>query len=311
MKLKILSALAIVLATAAFTPEEEVVFDDNGNKLPDSSVNSPLANWKILKLAESRALNGVGLVDIFGGGGCTGAFLDTGAGPDGPAYVLSNGHCAGPNLMKPTDVLVDKAVTPGMNFRFNYFIDAGPAVRKVAIKRIAYATMHNTDVTVFELDATFGQVIKAGFIPHRIAAQDPARGTRVEMVGVPQSGVRRAERFVRRSTCEIGGRANLREGGYDFTGAFRHQCSSVGGSSGSPVISLETHEIVAINNTGVDDKALDEPECAIDRPCEVASDGRVRTDVNTNYAQRVSDIPSCFDGKGVFNIRQDGCRLEK
>jgi hypothetical protein len=131
------------------------------------------------------------------------------------------------------------------------------------------------------------------------------------MIGVPQSGVQRVKRFLRRSTCQLTGRANVREGGYEWFGSFRHQCSSVGGSSGSPMISVGTHEIVAINNTGVDDSALDSPECAIDRPCEVAADGSVHTDYMSNYAERVTDIPSCFDAEGVFSLDVAGCKLAR
>ena len=310
MKFSLITVLACALTSAAFAPPEAVVFDHDGNKLPDAEVNSTQVNWELLKLSSSKAFNGIGLVDMGRGGGCTGTFLDTGALANAPAYVLSNGHCVGSHLMGAGDVLVDQPASPGMNFRFNYFVDAGAAVRMVPIRRVVYATMHHTDIAVFELDATYAQLVSEGFVPHVIAMADPVAGTQVEMVGVPQTGVRRATRFVRRSTCQLGERTNLKEGDYSFSGAFRHWCSSVGGSSGSPVIARQSGEIVAINNTGVDDSALSAPECSIDRPCEVARDGSVSTDVKTNYAQKVTDIPSCIDRSGIFDVKVPGCRLE-
>ncbi len=310
MKFRLITVLVCAMAGVAFAPAEEVVFDHDGNKLPDSEVNSGQVNWELLRISSSKAFNGVGLVDMGRGGGCTGTFLDTGALANAPAYVLSNGHCVGPKLMGPGDILVDQPASPGMNFRFNYFVDAGKNVRMVPIRRVVYATMHHTDIAIFELDATYAQLVSEGFVPHVIAAADPVAGTQVEMVGVPQNGVRRATRFVRRSTCRVGDRTNLKEGDYTFSGAFRHWCSSVGGSSGSPVIARQSGEIVAINNTGVDDSALAAPECSIDRPCEVAPDGSVTTDVKTNYAQKTSNIPTCVDRSGIFGVKVPGCRLE-
>jgi hypothetical protein len=314
MKLKLLSCVLSVAVLAGFAPpqasEEPSVFDRQGNRLPDSQVNSPDVNWQVLSIQGGRALSGVGLVDMGGGGGCTGTFLNTGAGPDGPAYLLSNGHCASRQLPGPRDVIVNRP-SRGMNFRFNYFVDAGAAVYTVPIVRIAYATMHGTDVTVFQLAESFGSLVSKGFIPFRIAGRDVDGPTGVEMVGIPQNGVLRAQRFLRLSTCKLASRANVREGGYEWFGSFSHQCSSVGGSSGSPMISLETGEIVAINNTGVNDNAMNDPECSLNRPCEVAPDGSVRTMVNFNYAERTSDITTCFDALGVFNLALPGCRLER
>jgi hypothetical protein len=79
--------------------------------------------------------------------------------------------------------------------------------------------------------------------------------------------------------------------------------------SGSPVISLRTHRVVAIHNTSIKHKALSQPECSDDRPCEVLADGKTVTVLSENYAQRVSDIPACFDEKGIFNLQLSKCRL--
>jgi hypothetical protein len=89
------------------------------------------------------------------------------------------------------------------------------------------------------------------------------------------------------------------------------RCSVVGGMSGSPLVSLRSNQVVAIANTGVDDDALTKPECSLNRPCEVSSDGSIATFPKENYAQQVSNIPSCFDRKGIFDLKLPSCNLEK
>src|SRR5580700_5622617 len=92
MKFQIALSFLAIAVFSGFSAPDAVVFGRDGRKLPDIQVNSPEVNWEFLSISGHRELSGIGLVDIFGGGGCTGTFLDTGAGPDGPAYVLSNGH---------------------------------------------------------------------------------------------------------------------------------------------------------------------------------------------------------------------------
>lgn len=313
----LLSLLSVFALTGFSTPDwEEVIFDSEGRKLPDAEVNSSKVNWKLLKFAESEAYNGIVLLDINGmGGGCSATLIDTDGAPNAPAYALTNGHCVGGSnggdFLEPGEFLVDGKPPRGMSIKLNYFIDAGPAVRSIPVRRISYATMTHTDVAVLELAIPFRDLVKEGYHPRKIATVDPSAGTEVEMVGIPQSGVKAKERFIRRSTCQIGARANLREGDYVFKGAFRHGCSSVGGSSGTSMVARESGKIVAINNTGISDRALRDSECALNRPCEVRSDGSVQSVYETNYAQRVTDVPSCFDAQGIFNINLAGCKLER
>ena len=76
------------------------------------------------------------------------------------------------------------------------------------------------------------------------------------------------------------------------------------------MIARQSGEIVAINNTGVDDTAVSMPECSLNRPCEVAHDGSVKTEYSANYAQKTSNVPTCYDHNGFFDVKVPGCRLE-
>jgi hypothetical protein len=133
----------------------------------------------------------------------------------------------------------------------------------------------------------------------------------VEIIGIPLNGVEPSRSFLHRSVCQIGQSVNVREDVYQWEKSIRNRCSLVGGMSGSPVVSLQSNRVVAIANTGVDDNALLQPECSLNRPCEITRDGKVTTLAKENYAQRVSDIPSCFDRRGIFNLDLSSCRLEK
>jgi hypothetical protein len=81
--------------------------------------------------------------------------------------------------------------------------------------------------------------------------------------------------------------------------------------SGSPMISLKTNRVVAIINTGVNDNATKQPQCSINRPCEVAKDGAIQTFPQENYGQLVDRIPSCFNPQGIFDLTQATCKLER
>ncbi len=193
----------------------------------------------------------------------------------------------------------------------NYFKDEKFRIRSVRVRRVVYATMKGTDITILELGTTYQQLVKEGFTPLKIAEVSAPVGEPVEVVGIPMRGVESARSFLHRAACQIGESVSVREDVYQWEKSIRNRCSVVGGMSGSPIVSLKSNKVVAIANTGVDDEAMKQPECSINRPCEVSRDGRVSTFPKENYAQRVSDIPSCFDRKGIFNLNLLSCRLEK
>jgi V8-like Glu-specific endopeptidase len=171
--------------------------------------------------------------------------------------------------------------------------------------------MKGTDVTIIELNTTFKQLVKEGFTPLNIDPLPPTLREPVQVIGVPGTGVKSSLRYLHKAVCETGQSVNVNEDVYHWKNSVRHRCSTIGGMSGSPMISLKTNRVIAIVNTGVDDNALEQPECSWNRPCEVSGNGGISTFPEENYAQRVNAIPSCFDGKGVFNLNLSSCSLEK
>ena len=181
----------------------------------------------------------------------------------------------------------------------------------IPVKRLVYGTMKNTDIAILELTKTQQELIAAGVVPLQIATIPPASGEPAIVIGVPSEGVKDELNFLHAVTCRTGELANVKEDVYNWKKSIRHRCSIVGGMSGSPMISLKTHRVVGIINTGVNDNATKQPQCSLNRPCEVAENGSIQTFPQENYGQLVDRIPSCFNAQGVFDLTQSTCQLER
>ncbi|MDP8966863.1 MAG: serine protease [Cyanobacteriota bacterium] len=298
------------------------VYDRNGKRLPDTEAESTNVDWNLLSIARDKKYNSIGLLDSEDGD-CTVFFIESlpqSVSAQGrlastqllspkttPAYALTNGHCYDiPKFPGVNEVIVNHPSNQAVIL--NWFFDSKQdQLYIVNVRKVAYATMKGTDVAILELDTTYQQLIDAGFKPLTIAPNPVAVGEPVEMIGVP--GI--SPSFLHRTLCQTGESVNTLENGYGWEGSIRHRCSAISGMSGSPVISLRTNQVVAIHNTSVKDDALAQSECSDNRPCEVSATGKTATFPSENYAQRISDIPACFDQDGVFNLQLSSCRLPK
>lgn len=308
-KKTLLASLGISLALVS-NLAQAAIYDRKGNKLPDEAVNSPVVDWELLEAQNNKKYNGVGLFEKAGEGFCTAFLFNTKGDDNAPAYAVTNGHCAVlPDFLKATEIITNRPSE--LVFKLNYFVNSKSLVHSVGVRQIVYATMKGTDITVFELNTTFKKLVKAGFTPLDIDLIPPNFGEPVKVVGIPGSGVNRSLRYLHKAVCETGESVNLNEDVYKWQNSVRHRCSTIGGMSGSPMISRKTNRVVAIVNTGVNDDALKQAECSWNRPCEVSSTGKVLTLPKENYAQRVNAIPTCFDQRGVFDLNLATCKLEK
>jgi V8-like Glu-specific endopeptidase len=310
---KICAPLLLTIASCGYLLGDAVnaaIFDRSGRKIPDREVNSDLVNWQLLSTAAGRKYNGVGVIDT-NYGVCTGFLISTGANLNAPAYVLTNGHCQGSFSQLPNEreVIVNRSTKT--QFIVNYFHDFKPERLTIPVKRMVYSTMKNHDIAILELTKTQQELLKAGITPLQIAAQPPALGEPLVVVGVPSQGVKDELSYLHSTTCRIGQMANVKEDIYNWQRSIRHQCSIVGGMSGSPMISLKTNRVIGIINTGVNDSASKQPQCSLNRPCEVVKNDLVQTFPQENYGQLVDRIPTCFDRRGIFNLYQSSCQLER
>jgi hypothetical protein len=163
--------------------------------------------------------------------------------------------------------------------------------------------MTDTDVGLLELNQTYAQIEAAtGVKPLTLTDVAPAPGTAIDI----PSGY-----WKRTYSCSIEATVNtLKEGGYVFTNSLRYSptgCEVIGGTSGSPIVSSATGEVIAINNTGNEDGA----RCTMNNPCEVDAAGTVTVIKGRGYGQQIATLSTCLTASGVFDLAVPGCVLPK
>ena len=297
-RLRSMTALAtgavLVAALAACTP-------DGGSAPPPAAGDDglpPLADP--LPLEQLALFSGVATMDA--GSNCTGTLIDTGV-ADGPAYILTNGHCAG-DIGRPAQ-RTTLGIEWGGTAEFFRAADHLDRTLRVDVVELAYSTMRHTDTAVLRLDSTLGALEAQGVRPIRLADTEPAEGTAVTNIAVPVQGLDFDDWVMRRGECTLGAQHTLIEFLWLWFGVWSNDCPGVRqGSSGSPLLTLAADggpdEVVAVINTTTWG-ARAGGECALNRPCEV-SDGQARMTPETSYAQSVAGIGRCFDASGEFAL---------
>lgn len=227
---------------------------------------------------------------------------------DPPAYVLTNGHC--PDFPGSNDVLIDRPAPSSHRVIFNYFADTTAQQLTVPVSRIAYATMKGQDIAVLELSARYREIVRRGFEPWPITLAPPADDEPVVTVGAPLTS-NPATSFLRLAACSLEDRADVvLEYIWHWFDFDRHRCQDVmGGSSGSPVISRRTGEVVGLVNTTTIG-AAEYTDCFLNSPCEPSEDGATALSA-TSYVTPVVRIDRCFDLLGRFIISREGCPLDR
>lgn len=240
---------------------------------------------------------------IVGMPNCSASFVRfKGQSEDMPGLVMSNGHCMGGmfgGMIKPGQVLYRQA----RSFNMNLLDRAGKRIGSLRSEKIIYATMTDTDVALLELTQTYRQIKAAtGVSPLELSNVMPAPGTPIQV----SSGY-----WNRTYRCQIEAIVpGLREGNWTFRHSLRYSetgCEVVGGTSGSPILSAVTGEVIAINNTGNESGQ----RCTVNNPCEVAADGTVTVIPGRGYGQQTYWLYSCLTPQGEFDLAVPGCVLPK
>ncbi|MFC9848853.1 serine protease [Streptomyces sp. NPDC060223] len=217
---------------------------------------------------------------------------------DDPALVLSNGHCLETGMPTAGQVIVDRASTR----TFSLLNSAGTKVATLRASKIAYGTMTDTDVSIYQLTSTYAQIQSTyGISALTLDDAHPTAGTAIKVV----SGY-----WKRIYTCNVDGFVHrLQEGSWTWKDSLRYTsaCNTIGGTSGSPVIDNTTGKVVAVNNTGNEDGAT----CTVNNPCEVDANGTVTVRQGINYAQETYQIVPCFGLDNKLDLSRAGCTLPK
>jgi V8-like Glu-specific endopeptidase len=214
------------------------------------------------------------------------------------ALVMSNGHCLESGMPGPGQVIVDQASSRS----FTLLDKSARELGRVKATKIAYATMTDTDVSLYETGSTYAQIEqKYGIKPLELATEHPAKGAAISVV----SGY-----WKKIYSCNVDGFVpTLKEGDWTWKDSVRYtpECKTIGGTSGSPVVDTATGKVAAINNTGNEDGE----KCTVNNPCEVDESGNVTVHQGTNYAEETYGIPKCFGVGNKLDLTAEGCALPK
>ncbi|MFF3212764.1 serine protease [Streptomyces sp. NPDC002886] len=218
--------------------------------------------------------------------------------PSDPALVLSNGHCLESGMPAAGQVVKDKASSRS----FSLLNASGSKVATLRASKISYATMTDTDISIYQLTKTYAQISSQyGINALTLNDAHPVQGTSIKVV----SGY-----WKRTYSCTVDGFAyRLKEGEWTWKDSLRYtsSCNTIGGTSGSPVIDTTTGKVVAVNNTGNEDGA----SCTVNNPCEVSESGAVTVRKGINYAQQTYIIVPCVGPGNAIDLSRPGCTLPK
>lgn len=218
--------------------------------------------------------------------------------PGDPALVMSNGHCLESGFPDPGEVVLNQASTRS----FTLLNAAGSGVGTLRASKVAYGTMTDTDVSLYQLTSTYAQIESSyGIEALELDAARPVQGSAITVA----SGY-----WKRTYSCDIDGFAyRLKEGAWTWKDSIRYTsaCKTIGGTSGSPVIDDATGKVVAVNNTGNEDGQ----QCTDNNPCEVDENGTVTVREGINYAQQTYGIVPCIGSGNRIDLNRAGCALPK
>ncbi|MEU6758772.1 serine protease [Streptomyces sp. NPDC046685] len=297
--------LCLVLTGAAVTPALAAPTAPTGSTTPTASTPStaPAASDATATTgtaaatpATTTAVNFAGTVAL---SNCSGSVVRApGSQPDDLALVLSNGHCLETGFPAPGEVVKDQRSSRS----FSLLNSAGSKVATLRASKISYATMTDTDISIYQLTKTYAQIqSQYGISPLTLNDVRPTQGSAISVV----SGY-----WKRIYNCNIDGFAYLlKEGDWTWKDSVRYtsSCNTIGGTSGSPVVDAVTGKVVAVNNTGNEDGA----RCTVNNPCEVDQNGTVTVRQGINYAQQTYIIVPCIGPKNVIDLNRPGCTLPK
>ncbi|MFD0023873.1 serine protease [Streptomyces sp. NPDC058382] len=296
MKKPLVGALfAVLLLGAGTAPATAATSHDAA---APSAVRSAASSSHTALQAKART-KAVGFAGTVALSNCSGSVVRTpDSQPDDPALVLSNGHCLESGFPGPGEVVLGQASTR----TFTLLNAAGNGVGTLKASKVAYGTMTDTDISVYQLTSTYAQIESSyGIEALELNTAHPEQGTAITVA----SGY-----WKRTYSCNVDGFVyRLKEGEWTWKDSVRYTsaCDTIGGTSGSPVIDDATGKVVAVNNTGNEDGQ----ECTDNNPCEVDEGGKVTVRQGINYAQETYGIVPCIGAGNVFDLDRAGCELPK
>ncbi|NGO72872.1 S1 family peptidase [Streptomyces boncukensis] len=230
---------------------------------------------------------------------CSGSVVKLkGSKPGDPALVLSNGHCLQDGFLEPGEVVAGKKTSRDFTLLNADGSDAGT----LHSDKIAYATMTDTDISLYETTSSYREIKKKyGIRALKLDPRHPRQNRDITVV----SGYWK-ETF----SCGIDGFAHrLKEADWIWKDSIRYtmDCQTKGGTSGSPVVDDRTGKVVGVNNTHNEDGE----ECTLNNPCEVDENGKVTVRYLNAYGQQTYLVTPCFGRGNQLDLDNPYCELPK
>ena len=189
---------------------------------------------------QNNHLNGIGQIIKGDRRYCTAFLIDTrdsDNNSNGPAYILTNGHCASIWIGTAADMAYQGQM------QFNYFQDTLLDARLYDIQQVNWASLAGTDVAVMELNTSLQAVIDDGINPLKLGRNAPEKPGPVNVIGAPLSAP-----GLRLSSCtQEPANTTLIKYLTVHTDYQKQDCKGIEpGSSGSPVMDIATREVTGV-----------------------------------------------------------------
>jgi V8-like Glu-specific endopeptidase len=231
---------------------------------------------------------------------CSGSVVKlAGAALTDRALVLSNGHCLEEGFPKAGEVIVNKSSRRTFSLLSP---DGKSTLGTLRATKIAYATMTDTDISLYQLNTSYAQIAQRyGISALELSPAHPVAGTPIDVV----SGY-----WKQIYSCSLDGFVHeLHEGDWVWKDSIRYrpECKTIGGTSGSPIVETRTGKVIGVNNTGNENGRL----CTLNNPCEVTADGTVTVRQGVNYGEQTYLIYGCLKAGSEIDLTKPGCALPK
>ncbi|WP_232534085.1 putative Ig domain-containing protein [Plantactinospora sp. KBS50] len=214
------------------------------------------------------------------------------------ALMLTNGHCYEGGMPGAGVVLQNRSSTRSGTL----LSSTGSSLGTVRADMLLYATMTNTDVSLYRLNTTFASIRSSyGVTALTIANTHPVDGSNMF---IPSSYWKQIW------NCSINGFVpTLREDAWTWHDSIRYSsgCNTTHGTSGSPIVDLNSGAVVGINNTGNDNGQM----CTLNNPCEVDANGTTHAYQGQSYGQQVYWFNTCLNSANTIDLSIAGCMLTK
>lgn len=217
---------------------------------------------------------------------------------DDPALVLSNGHCLQEGFPDPGEVIVNKPSSRTFSLLSK---DGRSSLGTLKAKKLLYATMTDTDVSLYQLNTSYAKIKSTyGIAPLTLSPTRPSAGIAMDVV----SGY-----WKKIYSCNVDGFVHeLHEADWVWKDSIRYTsaCKTIGGTSGSPIIETSTGKVVGVNNTGNESGQ----RCTMNNPCEVDAAGNVTVRQGINYGEQTYQLTSCLS-HSELDLANPNCRAPK